>query len=79
MADAKQDWLTVKEAAEQAGCSEGWLRFLLGRGQIEGWKSGERAWNVSPDAVVELRKILTSRSIGKRDAKTPEPKRRKKR
>ena len=79
MADPQQDWMTVREAAEQAGCSEGWIRLLLARGEIEGWKSGERAWNVSVDAVAQLRKTLTSRSVGKRDAKPSQPKRRKSR
>ena len=79
MAQPQEEWMTVRDAAEQAGCSEGWIRLLLARGEIEGWKSGERAWNVSVDAVAQLRKTLTSRSVGKRDAKAPQPKRRKSR
>jgi excisionase family DNA binding protein len=74
-----KEWLTVAEAAEQAGCSEGWIRHLLASGELEGWKSGERAWNVCVDAVAELRKTLTARSVGKRDSKPADAKRRKSR
>jgi excisionase family DNA binding protein len=72
-------WLTVSEAAELAGCSTGWIRLLLGRGDLEGWKAGKRAWMVSSDDAVRLRGTLTDRSVGKRGGKASHPKRRKSR
>lgn len=74
-----KQWMTVREAAKAAGCTEGWIRLLLGNGQLEGWKSGERAWNVSAEAVRDLKKSLTARSVGKRDDKPAAPKPRKSR
>lgn len=74
-----KEWLTVAEAAAQAGCSQGWIRHKLASGELEGWKSGERAWNVCVDAVIQLRKSLSARSVGKRDDKHLTPKKRKSR
>lgn len=79
VASPDKEWLTVSEAAKKAGCTEGWIRMLLLRGQLDGWKSGERAWNVSADAIKELSRSLTDRSVGKREKKSPAPKRRKSR
>lgn len=79
MASPDKEWLTVSEAADLAGCTEGWIRLLLARGDLEGWKAGERAWLVKAVAARALRDDLTSRSVGKRDAKPASPKRRKSR
>ena len=73
VASPDKEWLTVAEAAELAGCSEGWIRLKLAAGELEGWKSGERAWNVAVDSVLELRKTLSPRSLGQRDAKPAKP------
>lgn len=68
MASPDKKWLTTEEAAREAGCTEGWLRFLLGRGdeRLEGWKAGERAWLVSQESVLRFRETLSSRSTGRR-------------
>jgi hypothetical protein len=79
VASPDKEWLTVAEAAEVAGCTEGWIRMLLLRDELDGWKSGERAWNVSAKAARELRRSLTTRSVGKRDDQPAQPKRRKSR
>ena len=79
VASPDKEWLTVAEAAKVAGCTEGWIRMLLLNEELEGWKSGERAWNVSASAARELRQSLTARSVGKRDTKSPATKRRKSR
>ena len=72
-------WLTVSEAAELAGCTTGWVRLLLARGDLEGWKAGERAWMVSAADTIRLRSLLSERSVGKRNAKPAQLKRRKSR
>jgi excisionase family DNA binding protein len=77
VASPDKEWLTVSEAADAAGCTQGWIRLLLSRGDLAGWKAGERAWLVKASAVRDLRSELTSRSVGKRDLKPAAPKRRK--
>lgn len=79
VASPDKEWLTVSEAAQAAGCTVGWIRLLLGRGDLEGWKAGERAWLVSAEAAKALKASLSARSVGKRDAKTSQPQRRKSR
>jgi hypothetical protein len=79
VASPDQEWLTVGEAAKAAGCTQGWIRILLGRGDLAGWKANERAWMVSAEAARALRAGLTTRSVGKRDSKPSQPKRRKSR
>lgn len=69
----------MAEAAKAAGCTQGWIRLLLGRGDLAGWKAGERAWLVNAEAARALRGELTSRSVGKRDTQSASPKRRKSR
>jgi hypothetical protein len=79
VASPDKEWLTVSEAADVAGCTVGWIRLLLGRGDLAGWKAGERAWLVNAAAARALRSDLTTRSVGKRDAKPASPKSRKSR
>lgn len=79
VASPDKEWLTVSEAADLAGCTVGWIRLLLGRGQLHGWKAGERAWLVSASDARQLRQSLTARSVGKREAKPAAAKRRKSR
>jgi hypothetical protein len=79
VASPNKEWLTVAEAAEAAGCTEGWIRLLLGRGDLAGWKAGERAWLVDAAAARALRGSLSTRSVGNREAKKPAIKRRKSR
>lgn len=39
--------ISVAEAAEIIGCTDGRVRQLLGEGRLEGEKIGERVWIVS--------------------------------
>ena len=64
-------WLGLAEAAQKAGCSEGWLRLLIGQNpewEAEGWvwRAGQRAWVVHRHVVREIKTGLTTRAIGKR-------------
>ena len=68
MASPDKEWLTVAEAARAAGCTVGWIRLLLGRGDLPGWKAGERAWLVNAAAARALRGTLSARSVGQRPA-----------
>ena len=75
MASPDREWLPLSEAATLAGCTDGWLRLLLGKkhGDWEKqglcWKAGERAWVVHRDLVAQIGKGLTTRSVGKRGPK----------
>jgi len=80
MADfAPGKWLTVSEAVEYMGCSEAWVRTLLGAGKLRGAKRiGQRVWLIPEAAATEAKAGLTTRAKGKRHlAKRPAAKRKK--
>ena len=69
VASPDKEWITIAEAVRLAGCTEGYLRRLLGEGdsRLTGWKAGERAWLVKRADVVSLRDSLTTRSNLRKD------------
>ena len=79
MASPDKEWVTVAEAVELAGCTEGYLRRLLGEGdtRLRGWKAGARAWLVKREDVLELRQQLTTRSNARRHERSGRRRRRK--
>ena len=80
MADLEQGrYLTVADAVQHMGCSEAWVRTLLGRGQLKGAKKfGQRVWMIPEAAATEARASLTTRAKSKRHlAKRPLAKRKK--
>jgi hypothetical protein len=81
VASPDKEWITIAEAVRLAGCTEGYLRRLLGDGdsRLTGWKAGERAWLVKRADVVALRESLTTRSNLKKDQRPAAPKGRRKR
>jgi hypothetical protein len=72
-------YLTVAEAVEHMGCSEAWVRTLLGRGKLAGARRiGQRVWLIPQAAATEARDSLSTRSVGKKHlAKRPAAKRKK--
>lgn len=72
-------YFTVAEAVEHMGCSEAWVRTLLGAGKLRGAKRiGQRVWIIPEAAATEARDSLTTRAKGKRHlAKRPAAKRKK--
>lgn len=66
-------YLTVSEAVEVMGCSDGWVRHLLRTGGLAGAKRiGQRLWLIPEASAVRARDELTTRSVGKRHlAKRP--------
>lgn len=81
VASPDKEWITIAEAVRLAGCTEGYLRRLLGDGdsRLTGWKAGERAWLVKRADVVALRESLTTRSNLKKDQRPAATKGRRKR
>lgn len=71
MATTDNEWLTVAEAVELMGCTDGWVRMLLRTGQLEGQKFGPRAWMVSRASALEQKTVLSKRSVGQRQAAKP--------
>jgi excisionase family DNA binding protein len=72
------EYLTVREAVDLMGCTEGWVRMLLGTGRLSGIRHGERVWLIPVAAAREARDNLSTRSAGKNHlAKRPAAKRKK--
>ena len=73
------EYLTVSEAVGVMGCTEGWIRALLGRKQIPGARRfGQRVWLIPVAAAKEARDNLTSRAnANKHLAKRPAASRKK--
>ena len=73
------EYLTVAEAVEVMGCSEGWVRTLLGQEKIPGARRiGQRVWLIPAQAARAARDSLSTRSVGKKHlAKRPAAARKK--
>jgi len=78
VASPDKNWLTVEEAVELIGCTDGWVRHLLREGKLEGWRAGERAWLVRRASALEARANLTTRSNAKKGERVAKPRRRRK-
>lgn len=82
VASPDKEWITIAEAAALAGCTEGYLRRLLGDqdNRLTGWKAGERAWLVKKVDVLALKASLTTRSNLRKSERpaAPKPKRKRK-
>jgi len=76
------EYLTIAEAVEFIGCTDGWVRHLL-RGEsqhvkLEGRQIGKRLWLVNKASAARARDALTTRANGKRHlTKRPAAARRK--
>jgi excisionase family DNA binding protein len=73
------EYLTVSEAVDVMGCTDGWVRILLRQGKIAGARRiGQRVWLIPTSAAEKARDALTSRSVGKKHlAKRPAVSRKK--
>jgi excisionase family DNA binding protein len=73
------EYLTVAEAVEVMGCTEGWIRHLLGEGKLPGARRiGLRVWLIPAAAAKAARDGLSTRSVGKKHlAKRPAAARKK--
>ena len=73
------EYRTVAEAVEVMGCTEGWIRQLLGQDKLPGARRiGQRVWLIPTAAAKAARDGLTTRSVGKKHlAKRPAAKRKR--
>ena len=67
MASPDNKWVSVSEACELAGCTDGWIRHLLREGKLDGFQVNDWTWMVSRAQAVALRGSLTSRSNAAKD------------
>lgn len=69
-------YMTIAEAVDFMGCSDGWVRMLLRDGRLKGRLIGKRLWLVSSVSAADAKASLSTRSGGKRHlAKRPAAKR----
>jgi excisionase family DNA binding protein len=72
------DYLTVSEAVEFIGCTDGWVRILCREGKLESRMMGKRLRLVAKRSAAHVRDTLTTRATGKKHlAKRPAAKRKK--
>jgi excisionase family DNA binding protein len=66
------EYVTVAEAVDQIGCTEGWVRMLLRDGKLRGRRFGSRIWLIPVEACREARDALSTRANSKKHlAKRP--------
>ena len=77
--NTRYKWVSVAEACDLAGCSGGWRRHLLREGKLpssirlDGW-----TWMIDRQDAINLRSTLSARSIGSRESKPAQPRKRRK-
>jgi hypothetical protein len=72
------EYLTVPEAVEFMGCTDGWVRILCRDGKLESRLLGKRLRLVAKRSAAHVRDTLTTRAKGKKHlAKRPAAKRAK--
>lgn len=60
------DYLTIPEAVDFMGCTDGWVRTLCRRGRLESRMMGQRLRLVAKKSAAEVRDSLTTRANGKK-------------
>ena len=76
VASPDNKWVSVSEACDLAGCTDGWIRHLLREGKLGGFQVNEWTWMVDRADAAALRKNLSSRSnAAKGKGSKPGPKR----
>jgi excisionase family DNA binding protein len=72
------DYLTISEAVDLMGCTDGWVRMLCREGKLASRMLGKRLRLVEKRSAVEVRDSLTTRATGKKHlAKRPASRRKK--
>lgn len=60
------EYLTIAEAVQYMGCTDGWVRMLLRNKKLRGKQIGQRLWLVTRESAAEVRDNLTTRAKGKK-------------
>lgn len=61
-----KQFLTVPDAVERMGCTDGWIRMLIRTGRLPAQKINARCWLIPVEAADAAKATLTSRSVGRR-------------
>jgi excisionase family DNA binding protein len=73
-----REYLTIAEAVDYMGCTDGWVRHLLRSKKLRGRMLGKRLWLIETHSATEQREALTTRANAKKHlAKRPAAKRKK--
>jgi len=72
------DYLTIAEAVEFMGCTDGWVRMLCRKGKLESRMMGKRLRLVAKRSAAHVRDTLTTRATGKKHLAARPAARRKK-
>lgn len=78
MATPDNKYVSVAEACDLAGCTDGWIRHLLREGKLSGIQFNGWTWMIDRKEAVALRSTLSARSIGSRDTRPARPRKRHK-
>lgn len=73
MASPDNKLVSVSEACDIAGCTDGWIRHLLREGRLGGFQVNGWTWMVNRCDAVALRESLSSRSNAAKQAKPSKP------
>jgi len=72
------EYLTISEAVDYMGCTDGWVRMLCRDGKLESRLLGQRLRLVRKSSATQVRDTLTTRANGRKHlAKRPAAKRKK--
>ena len=72
------EYLTISEAVERIGCTDGWVRHLIREGKLEVRRLSERVQLIPVAAADRAREALTTRAnVKKHLAKRPAASRKK--
>jgi len=72
------EYLTISEAVDYMGCTDGWVRMLCRQGKLDSRLLGQRMRLVRKSSATHVRDTLTTRANAKRHlAKRPAAKRKK--
>ena len=71
-------YVSVAEACDLAGRTDGWIRHLLREGKLSGIQFNGWTWMIDRKEAIALRSTLSARSIGSRDSRPAQPRKRHK-
>jgi len=71
-------YVSVAEACDLAGCTDGWIRHLLREGKLSGIQFNGWTWMIDRKEAIALLSTLSARSIGSRETRPAQPRKRHK-
>ena len=69
MASPDNKWVSVAEACDLAGCTDGWIRHLLRAGRLGGFQVNEWTWMVDRSEANAAKQAKPSKPAPKRGSR----------